>query len=128
MAIVVNGGATLVGGTSVSSPIVAAMFALLNQVSVAKTGKSLGFLSPLIYQMYAADPTIFQDITVGDNKCTEGGCASSCQGYTCVKGFDPVTGLGSLNFGKAKVYIEKMLDDIVAKRTIKSAKEDIAIM
>ena len=32
-----------------------------------KTGKTLGFLNPLLYQMYSEDPTIFQDITSGNN-------------------------------------------------------------
>jgi hypothetical protein len=39
--------------------------------------------------MYAADSTIFHDITVGDNKCTEDGCGlGNCQGYECTQGWD----------------------------------------
>jgi tripeptidyl-peptidase-1 len=83
-----NGALGLVSGTSVSTPIVAAMVGMLNQVSIAKTGKTLGFVSPLLYQMHADDPTIFQDITVGDNKCTEDGCNPFCYGYLCTTGWD----------------------------------------
>jgi tripeptidyl-peptidase-1 len=106
----INGSPMNVGGTSVSAPIVGALFSMLNEVAVKKSGKPLGFLSPLLYQMYADDKTIFHDITVGDNKCTEGGCAASCQGYTAAPGFDPVTGLGSLNYAKAEAYITKMFE------------------
>ena len=120
-AIVTNGQVTTVGGTSVSAPIVASMFAMLNELSVKKSGKSLGFLSPLLYKMYADDVNIFHDIVVGDNKCTEYGCASTCQGYTAGKGFDPVTGLGSLNFAAAQKYLNTMFDKLAVKRAAKDA-------
>jgi len=95
-----------VGGTSAATPINAAIIALLNQAVIAKTGKPLGFLNPFLYQAFAADPSLFNDITVGDNKCTEDGCASSCQGFLCTKGWDPVTGLGSLNYGNLLAYVQ----------------------
>jgi tripeptidyl-peptidase-1 len=53
------GDAQPVGGTSVASPVVASLFSLLNQVALKVTGKPLGFVSPLLYKMYADDPTIF---------------------------------------------------------------------
>ena len=56
----VSGSVEPVGGTSVSSPLMGAFFSLLSQLSVRKTGKTLGFLNPFIYQMYADEPTIFQ--------------------------------------------------------------------
>ena len=43
------------------------------------------FLTPLplrgVY-WFADEPTAFTDVTVGDNKCTEDGCFSSCKGYS----------------------------------------------
>ena len=30
---------------------------------------SVGFLNPALYQIYAQDPTIFNDITSGENNC-----------------------------------------------------------
>jgi len=108
--LIVQQGSTFpVGGTSASAPIFAAMMSLLTQVAVAKTGKPLGFLNPLLYKMYAADPSIFHDVTVGDNACTENGCSSSCKGFYCAAGWDPVTGLGSLNYLAARQYLEKTL-------------------
>ena len=38
------------GGTSAACPVVAAIFAKLNEVRLAKGGKPLGFLNPFIYQ------------------------------------------------------------------------------
>jgi len=105
--LIVDGGAAQpVGGTSASSPIFAAVVSLLNVASIQKTGAPLGFLNPFLYQMAAAEPSCFHDITVGDNICTEDGCGASCQGYRCAKGWDPVTGLGSPNFANMLAYVQ----------------------
>jgi tripeptidyl-peptidase-1 len=104
-----SGGVQPVGGTSCSSPIVAGLFGLLNGEVIAKTGKPLGFLNPLLYQMAAAAPSAFTDITVGNNKCTENGCASSCRGFIATKGWDPVTGLGTPVFSAIQTYIQSLL-------------------
>jgi tripeptidyl-peptidase-1 len=103
--VVQNGYPEGVGGTSCAAPIVAGIFSLLNQLSYKKTNKPLGFLNPLIYQMFTADPTIFQDITVGDNKCTEDGCSGSCKGFLATKGWDPVTGVGTPNYQQIFKYL-----------------------
>jgi len=95
--LIYQGGVQPVGGTSCSAPEWAAVVAILNQASIAKSGKPLGFLNPWIYQTAAACPSCFHDITVGDNLCTEDGCSASCQGYRCTVGWDPVTGFGSPN-------------------------------
>jgi len=101
-----------VGGTSASAPIVAGVFTLLNDYVIAKSGKPLGFLNPLIYKMASNCRSCFNDITKGDNICTEDGCSSSCYGFTCTKGWDPVSGVGTphypamLNYIKANVLKE----------------------
>jgi len=99
-----------VGGTSASSPIVAGVFALLNNASLQKSGKPLGFLNPLIYKAFASDPTHFNDITIGDNKCTEQGCGfgGSCKGFKCAAGWDPVTGVGSPNYPKLLDFVNNL--------------------
>jgi len=102
-------GWTLVGGTSASTPTIAGIAARLNDLSYKKTGKPLGFLSPLIYQMYKEAPEAFTDITIGSNKCTEEGCLPTCQGYECAKGWDPVTGLGTPVADKMMAYVESIL-------------------
>jgi tripeptidyl-peptidase-1 len=104
--LIYQGGIQPVGGTSASAPIVASIISLLNEASVKKSGKPLGFLNPFLYAAAAADPSTFHDITVGDNKCTEQGCFAACQGYYAYKGWDPVTGLGSLNYARLLNYIQ----------------------
>lgn len=52
----------------------------------------------------------FHDVTQGDNKCTESGCTSSCEGFLASKGWDPVTGLGSPNVAELEKYIGEMFD------------------
>ena len=94
------------GGTSASAPIFSAIVALLNTAQIELTGKPLGFLNPFLYQMYANKPSAFHDITIGDNKCTENGCAATCQGYECAPGWDPVSGLGTPNFAEMLAYVQ----------------------
>merc|ERR1712098_980204 len=98
-----------VGGTSASTPTFAGIVAHLNDLSYKKTGKPLGFLNPFLYQMYADMPSAFTDVTTGDNKCTEDGCASTCKGYECAKGWDPVTGLGTPVVDKMVSYVESLI-------------------
>jgi len=100
----------LVSGTSAASPAFSGIVSMLNDVSLVKTGKPLGFLNPLLYQMHSSTPDAFHDITQGDNRCTEQGCGAGCKGFNAFKGWDPVTGLGSPNFGKMREALEKILD------------------
>merc|ERR1711988_665318 len=102
-----QGGWSSVGGTSAATPTVAGVSAYLNDYSYKKTGKPLGFLNPLLYQMYAEEPAAFTDVTIGDNRCTEDGCFASCKGYKAAKGWDPVTGLGTPVADKMLAYVEK---------------------
>jgi len=56
-----------VAGTSASTPVVAAMFSLLNDIRLANKKPVLGFANPWIYQTLAAHPEAFNDITTGQN-------------------------------------------------------------
>lgn len=107
--LIYQSGVQAVGGTSASSPIWAGVISLLNAAAIEKDGKPLGFLNPLLYQIAEEQPSAYHDITVGDNKCTEDGCSSTCQGFLATKGWDPVTGLGSPNFPELLAYIQKNL-------------------
>lgn len=75
----------LVAGTSCSSPILASMIALINDLRAQKRGRPLGFLNPFLY----ANPHVFNDIKTGNNP----GCGTD--GFPALKGWDPVTGLGT---------------------------------
>ncbi|KAF9450673.1 subtilisin-like protein [Macrolepiota fuliginosa MF-IS2] len=87
----VGGRAILIGGTSASSPAFTGFVALLNDARLQKGLPPLGFLNPLFYSQAAG---AFNDITVGHNS----GCGTT--GFNATKGWDPVTGLGTPNFGK----------------------------
>lgn len=73
-----SGSVLLVSGTSMSTPIFAAVVSLLLAEFKAITGKNFGFLNPLLYKMYADDPTTFHDIVIGDN--CNAGAGAQCAG------------------------------------------------
>lgn len=86
----IDGGLFLVYGTSASSPVVGAVFTLINEQRV-KAGKStIGFVNPTLY----ANTGMMHDIKSGSNP----GCGTA--GFQAVSGWDPVTGLGTPNYGK----------------------------
>ncbi|KAG6908322.1 hypothetical protein DXG01_005298 [Tephrocybe rancida] len=82
-----------IGGTSASAPTFAAVVALLNDDRLSKGKSTLGFLNPLLYSKGLSG---FNDITAGNNP----GCGTT--GFNATKGWDPVTGLGTPNFGKLR--------------------------
>jgi subtilase family serine protease len=96
----------VVDGTSCSSPVFAAVFSLLNDISISKRGTPLGFGAPLLYKIYESDKSAFNDITTGNNKCTESCCDQ--YGYNAARGWDPATGLGTPNFAKLVEYVRNM--------------------
>lgn len=99
--IFLNGAPTLIGGTSASAPVFAAILNRINEERLAAGKKTVGFVNPtlvsqilskpharrLISSQYA-NPQAFNDITNGTNP----GCNTN--GFSAVKGWDPVTGLG----------------------------------
>jgi len=91
-------------GTSASSPAFAAMVTLINGERLAKNKSPLGFLNPALYALADSNAGVFNDITVGENYCAAGHGEVVCckEGFDSVKGWDPVTGLGSVDFGKLK--------------------------
>lgn len=85
--------ATQVAGTSCSAPSFAGMIALLNDARFAAGKSSLGWLNPLLYSAQGAP--MFRDIVAGNNP----GCGT--KGFYAARGWDPVTGLGVLDFQAA---------------------------
>lgn len=82
LAVVINGSAEVIGGTSDAAPSWAGLTAMLNQYGSA----SIGYANPLYYQ--ANVRSTFHDITQGNNGV-----------YYAGPGYDPVTGLGSPDVG-----------------------------
>ncbi|KAH8992820.1 subtilisin-like protein [Lactarius hatsudake] len=90
--IAIDGEFELVFGTSASSPVVGSMITMINDARIAKKKGPVGFINPAIYSPKFAHA--FNDITTGTNQ----GCGTD--GFTAVQGWDPVTGVGTPNFGK----------------------------
>jgi len=102
--LVYTGGVLAVyGGTSVASPALAGVTALLNQSLTQSTGSpsSLGNINPALYRLARNTSDIFHDITAGDNKvaCAQSspGCVGGLVGFPAGPGYDLGTGLGSID-------------------------------
>jgi tripeptidyl-peptidase-1 len=93
--VIVNGMTNPVDGTSCSSPAFTGIVGLLNEARLAAGKTSLGYLNQLIYKT-AGPAGAFNDVTSGSNP----GCGT--QGFPAAKGWDPVTGWGTPNYGKLK--------------------------
>ncbi|KAI1383741.1 subtilisin-like protein [Hypoxylon trugodes] len=89
----VGGYQTDVLGTSASTPVVAALVALIND-SRLKSGKnSTGWLNPVLYSPEVRG--VLQDVTTGvSQNCVFG--TEKEPGWESVEGYDCVTGLGSI--------------------------------
>ncbi|KAJ3555486.1 hypothetical protein NM688_g2552 [Phlebia brevispora] len=94
--VVFNGSTISVGGTSASSPTFAGVISLLNDFRISQGRRPLGFLNPILYTAGVAG---FNDITSGSNP----GCNTN--GFSAGPGWDPVTGLGTPDFGKLQALI-----------------------
>ncbi|PMD53985.1 uncharacterized protein K444DRAFT_699624 [Hyaloscypha bicolor E] len=85
-----QGSLTRKDGTSASAPIVASLFSLINGERFAAGKGPVGFVNPVLY----ADPGAMNDIVTGSNP------GVGTEGFECVEGWDPVTGLGTPDYGK----------------------------
>ncbi len=111
-----SGKSSITGGTSASSPIVAGIFSLINQERLNNNMAVMGFVNPFLYQTEAITPSAFNDVTQGNNCVgrqnyspylpignlnfpfvdTPSWPLGQC--FTAATGWDPVTGLGSVNY------------------------------
>jgi subtilase family serine protease len=105
----VGGQVQAVDGTSAATPLVAGLITSMNGWRKANGKPTLGFLNPLLYAVYDKDPTAFNDVTVGDNSCTESACPCPAKtGFGAIKGWDASTGLGTPNYEKIKATLTAM--------------------
>eukprot|EP01039_Chlorochromonas_danica_P008740 gene8739-9633_t len=93
----VGGALVIVSGTSASAPVFAAMLSLINSARRAQGLPFLGWVNPLLYT-YSGD--FANDIRSGDNRCTANATKCCTFGFNAAAGWDPVTGLGSVDFVK----------------------------
>ncbi|KAH8982958.1 subtilisin-like protein [Lactarius akahatsu] len=95
--IFLNGVEEYIDGTSGSAPIVAGIIALLNDYQVSRGKAPLGFLNPWLYGKGLKG---IYDVTKGSNP----GC--NLGGFSATEGWDPVTGLGTLDFQNLQYILD----------------------
>lgn len=100
--VTIGGNFTVVSGTSASSPLLAGMVSIINSLRLSNGKSTLGWLNPTLYT-YSNE--FIKDITKGDNKCSAAGRVCCTQGFYAEQGWDPLTGLGSINFKKFKDFL-----------------------
>ncbi|KAI1796864.1 subtilisin-like protein [Ganoderma leucocontextum] len=97
-AVVIAGNFVVGGGTSASAPIVASLIAAVNDARIARGKGPVGWINPAMYSDQFKG--VFNDVTNGSNP----GCGTA--GFQTASGWDPVTGLGTLNFER---FLEQFL-------------------
>lgn len=99
-AVVIGGLTFKISGTSASAPAFGGLLSNINAARMAIGKGSVGWVNPAIYSKYTA---FARDITSGDNRCVANGkcCA---QGFSAVPGWDPTSGLGSVNYGNMETF------------------------
>jgi tripeptidyl-peptidase-1 len=100
--VIMNGSPEPVGGTSAAAPTFAALVSLANDARIQAGKKPLGCLNQWVYQQ---GNSIFRDVTVGSDRISRQG-SSVPLGFDCEKGWDPVTGYGTVNF---KAFLKSAL-------------------
>ncbi|KAF8270929.1 peptidase S8/S53 domain-containing protein [Lactarius quietus] len=96
--VVVNGEDRYSTGTGTTTAVVTGIVALLNDWQILKHRPPLGFLNPWLYGEGSEG---FIDIMLGSN----GGCNIEGLGFPALRGWDPVTGLGTPRFDKLKKVV-----------------------
>jgi len=106
--VVIAGQQYGVSGTSASSPVWAGFLSLINARRLEAGKPALGFVNPALYKL-ASTKGIFNDITTGENNCCAGQGSPVCctYGFTASTGWDPLTGLGSVNFNALSAALLK---------------------
>lgn len=104
-AIILGGKLTSESGTSASTPAFAAMVTHVNAERMVAGKSPLGFLNQVLY---GAPSDMYNDITEGENYCAAGRppkviCCD--EGFNSTVGWDPVTGLGTVNYDIMRDYL-----------------------
>jgi subtilase family serine protease len=121
-----------VGGTSASAPQFAGMVVLLNQYLTTQGTQPtpLGNINASLYSLAKTTPLAFHDITTGNNivPCLAGtpDCPSNgMYGYSAATGYDPVTGLGSVD---ANVMVTNWVEAAIPATTTTLTASPTTIM
>ena len=87
---------TLSSGASAAAPSMGGMISNLNAARMRIGKGSVGFIHPALY---AHSGEFANDVTSGNTKCVQSGKCCK-QGFYATPGWDPASGLGSLNYAK----------------------------
>lgn len=96
--VIMDGEILPTAGTSASTPAMAAMIAMWNDIRLAHNQPPLGFINPLLYQLQKSHPEAFHDVVHGNNRCTVNDAKCCAEGFHAVAGWDAASGLGSPKF------------------------------
>lgn len=111
----IGGREIQVSGTSASTPVVAGLFSLVNSQRLEIGKPPLGLVNPALYAGY---DQFTNDITSGTNKCPSDSLACCSEGFFATPGWDPVTGIGSLDFTKMSTYLMNLVNGIPTIYTV----------
>ena len=84
-------------GTSTSCPVMAGLISTLNAARMRIGKGAVGFVHPALYKHSSK---FTNDVVGGNIKCTQNGQICCTQGFYATPGWDPASGLGSINYGK----------------------------
>jgi hypothetical protein len=106
--VILGGTSYLISGTSASCPAVAGFISNINSARLAIGKGSVGWINPALY---AKGSSFVNDITSGNTKCVaDGTCCST--GFYATPGWDPASGLGTVNYGKMATLFEALGSNI----------------
>lgn len=97
--IITNGFHGMDGGTSASTPMWSGLISQINDYRATIGKPTLGFLNPRLYSDHKVRAAL-NDITQGSNP----GCGTA--GFSAQVGWDPVTGLGTMDFAKLRAALQ----------------------
>lgn len=83
------------------------MISLVNSARLAAGKPALGWVTPALYKLSSS---FVRDVKSGHNKCVASATVCCQQGFYATDGWDPVTGLGSLDFTLFKDAMMKIGD------------------
>lgn len=93
-------------GTSASTPVVAAMIALINDARVRKGKDVLGWINEVLYSDEVQ--AVLSDVSAGESRACDFEKGHSPAGWPAAKGWDAITGLG------VPADFQKLFDVLVA--------------
>jgi len=105
--LVYQGKIVPIGGTSQSSPMMAAAFGLLSANEIKQGRERIGFANPWLYEMVQRQPETVYDVTIGDNQFAIPFADNSFTIPACCQaelGFDTASGLGVLDFSEVRKH------------------------